>query len=180
MKTEKEQQPLLRQLPLLAVLAALLFGLQVALAPVPNIEVVSLLIVLYTRQFGKRTLMIIYAFVLLEGLLYGFGHWFINYLYIWAVLWAVAMLFCNMESLLGWAVLLGFYGLVFGALCAIPYLVMGGPGMAVSYFLSGIPFDLLHCGGNVVVALVLFKPLSKLLALLSTGKALPAKEGEKT
>ena len=33
--------------------------------------------------------------------------------------------------------------------------------MAVSYFLSGIPFDLLHCVGNAALAAVLFKPLDR-------------------
>ena len=34
--------------------------------------------------------------------------------------------------------------------------------MAFSYWISGIPFDLMHCAGNFAIALVLFKPLRKL------------------
>lgn len=162
---------LYRELPLLAMLAAILLGVQVALAPLPNIELVSLLVVLYTRRLGSKALLVIYAFVLLEGLVYGFGLWFVNYLYIWAILWGLAMAFRQMESILGWVVILGGFGLAFGLLCAIPYLFLGGPGAAVSYFLSGIPFDLLHGAGNMAAAAVLMRPLEKLMRRLYKGSA---------
>ena len=35
--------------------------------------------------------------------------------------------------------------------------------MAVSKIISGIPFDVVHCIGNYVIALVLFKPLYRFL-----------------
>ena len=160
---------LYRELPRLAMLAAILLGVQVALAPLPNIELVSLLVVVYTRRLGNRALLVIYAFVLLEGLVYGFGLWFVNYLYIWAILWGLAMAFRQMENILGWVVILGGFGLAFGFLCAIPYLFLGGPGAAVSYFLSGIPFDLLHGAGNMAAAAVLMRPLEKLMRRLYQG-----------
>ena len=40
----------------------------------PNIEIVTLLIILYTRTFGKRVFAIIYAFVMLEGLFLRIWH----------------------------------------------------------------------------------------------------------
>ena len=43
------------------------------------------------------------------------------------------------------------------------YLFTGGPAFAVSWWLSGIPFDLFHCAGNFFMALVLFRPLRTLL-----------------
>lgn len=145
----------------LALMTAILLAVQVAFAALPNIEAVSLLIVLYTRRFHRKTLFIIYGFALLEGLLYGFGLWFINYLYVWTVLWLAATWLRHMESTIGWIVLLAAFGLSFGFLCSIPYLFIGGPSMAFSYFISGIPFDLLHCGGNAVLAALLFKPLDR-------------------
>ncbi|MEG0269427.1 MAG: hypothetical protein RR821_04175 [Clostridia bacterium] len=151
-----------RELVTLALLSALLLGVQVALAVLPNIELVSLLIVLYTLYFRWKALCIIYVFVLLEGLVYGFGLWWVNYLYVWTVLWALTMLFHRMKGTVGWIVLLASYGLGFGFLCALPYLFMGGIGAAAAYFLSGIPFDLLHCAGNAAAAAVLFQPLRRL------------------
>ena len=63
------------------------------------------------------------------------------------------------DSALIWAVAAALHGLCFGALCAIPYFFAGGPAMAFSYWVSGVPFDLAHCAGNFVLTLVLYKPL---------------------
>ena len=57
----------------------------------------------------------------------------------------------------------GAFGLVFGALCAIPYLISGGPGAAFAYWSAGIPYDILHCGGNFVLTLILYNPVLRLL-----------------
>lgn len=150
------------ELVLFALLAALTFGLQVAMAQLPNIEPVSLLLMVFTRVFGLKALLIAYVFVLLEVLLYGISLWTINYLYIWAILCLAVYALRRVNQPLLWAAISGMYGLLFGALCAIPYLFIGGPGLATSYFVSGIPFDLLHCAGNFVLALLLGEPLVRL------------------
>ena len=151
-----------RELVLLALLTALLLVLQVALATIPNVEVVSLLIALYTLCYRKKALAIIYVFVLCEGLIYGFGLWFINYLYVWTVLWGIAMLCRHVKSPVGWAMILALYGFGFGLLCALPYVFIGGLGMAWTYFISGIPFDITHGVSNFIVTLLLFKQLRRL------------------
>lgn len=45
-----------------AFLAAILFVVQVMLGFLPNIELVSLLVILYTLEFRKKTLWVIYVF----------------------------------------------------------------------------------------------------------------------
>ena len=43
---------------------------------------------------------------------------------------------------------------------AVSYAVMnGGIAAGVAWWVTGIPFDLLHGAGNFVVALLLYKPL---------------------
>ena len=143
---------------------ALMFGSKVALASLPNIEPVSLLIILYTRFFGAKALGIIYTYVLLEGIFYGFGSWWLCYLYIWAVLFGVVMALRWMDSVIGWALISGLFGLLYGALCSFTYLFLLGPGGAWAYFLSGLGFDLAHCAGNVVMVLLLYRPLTKAMA----------------
>jgi energy-coupling factor transport system substrate-specific component len=72
-----------------------------------------------------------------------------------------------------WAVLSGAYGMAFGALTAIPWLVRGGWKTAVAYTVSGLPFDVTHMIANFCLALVLATPLTLLLSRLSdllTGK----------
>ena len=92
-----------------AFLAAILVIVQVAFSFLPNIEFVSLLIILYTLVFEKRTVVIIYLFALLEGILYGFGVWWIMYLYVWTILYLLVRIFRKNNSLLLWAVLSGFF-----------------------------------------------------------------------
>lgn len=149
----------------MAMCTAILFAVQVGLAFLPNIELVTLLIIIYTQIYKKKVFFIIYAFVLLEGIFYGFGIWWINYLYIWPLL-AVAVLLIKKESFILWSILSGFYGLSYGFLCSIPYYIAGGVHAGFAYWITGIPFDLLHCIGNFAVCLVLYKPLHYTLSHL--------------
>ena len=45
-------------------------------------------------------------------------------------------------------------------------IFIGGIGYALAKWISGIPYDLMHCGGNFVIALLLFDPMRKLLEKL--------------
>ena len=161
-----------REIAVLGLLSALLFGAKIVMAPLPNIEPVSLLIVVYVAVLGLRALIPVYMYVMLEIVTWGFGYWSACYLYVWAVLALAAWLRRRMESPLGWALLSGTFGLCFGALCSLAYWVAGGWAFALSWWLSGIPFDLLHGAGNFAMALVLFKPCRAVLFRLYWGKPL--------
>ena len=164
----------LRELTVFAMLGAITMGAQVLMAPLPNIEPVSLFLISFTLVYGFKALYPCYVFVLLEGLVYGFGLWFFNYLYIWGILILLVWLLRKNTSSLLWAAVSAGYGLFFGALCAIPYFFIGGWEMGFSYWVAGIPFDLLHCAGNGVIALFLIKPLTTLLRRLSSGVGMSA------
>ena len=151
----------------MGLLAAILLIGQVGMAFLPNIEPVSTLIILYTLTHKKYTFYIIYVFVLLEGILYGFGIWWISYLYIWSILALIVLALQKIDSALIWAVISGAFGLSFGALTAIPYLISGGFGAAFAYWTNGIPYDILHCCGNFVLTLILYKPLLPVLKKFS-------------
>ena len=155
-----------RKLVALSLLAAVMVGLQVALAALPNIEAVSLLVMVYTVVLGSGVAYILAVFVVLEMLLWGVHTWVLSYLYVWAVLAALDWLPRRMESRLGSALLSGAYGLSFGALCALVYLPVGGWRMFAATWVAGIPFDLLHCAGNFGMALLLFKPCRRVLSYL--------------
>lgn len=142
------------------------FALQVVMSPLPNIEPVSLLTMVFMVVFGWKGLYPVYVYVVMDILYFGLGTWNINYLYVWAILAVAAFFLRKMESPLGWALLSAGFGLAFGLLCAPVSLFMGGWAYAVSWWISGIPFDLMHCAGNFVMALLLFKPLRLLLEKL--------------
>ena len=134
----------LREVALFGILAALTFGLKVAMSFLPNIEPVSLLVMLYAVVFGRKCIFPIYLYVMMEILFYGIQLWNINYLYIWIILALVAWLLRKQNEPLVWALVSAVFGLLFGVLCAPVYLFTGGISFAVSWWISGIPFDALH------------------------------------
>ena len=153
-----------REIVLTALLAALLVASKQALSFLPNIELVSLLIVLYTLHFPRLTPYIIYIFVGVQCCIYGLNLWVYMYLYVWIILYFVVRALRKYSSHMLWVVVSALYGLLFGLLCSPVYLFVGGWGMAVSWFVSGIPFDVIHAVGNAVAALVLFVPLDRLFS----------------
>ena len=149
------------------ILGAILLVGQIALAPLPNIEIVSVLVVLFTLVLGKYVAYTLSVFILLEVLVYGFGLWWFSYLYIWTILAIITFFFRKMESRLGWALICGFYGLLFGTLTSFPTFVLSGFAVGVAYILSGIPFDLIHAVANFLLAFLLLPVLRKLLEKLT-------------
>lgn len=156
-----------RQAALSGLLGAVLFAAKMAMAGLPNIEPVSLLVMLYAVCFGWRGLYAVCLYVLLEFSIWGMGLWSVCYLYVWLVLFCLARSLRRMDSSFGWAALSGCFGLLFGALCAPVYWIAGGWAFAVSWWISGLPMDLLHGAGNFAMALALFRPLRHWIARLS-------------
>lgn len=154
----------------LGLLAALMYAAKMALAPLPNIEPVSLLVIVYVSVLGLKALIPVYLYVLLEIITWGLGYWSVCYLYVWAVLALAAKCLQRMESSVGWALLSGAFGLCFGSLCALACWAAEGWTFALSWWISGIPFDLLHCAGNFAMALALFRPCKRVLLRLMNPK----------
>ena len=67
------------------------------------------------------------------------------------------------EGYIVYCVFSGAFGLFFGLLCSIVYIFTSGPSGALGWWISGIPFDILHGAGNFTLSLILFKPLSAAL-----------------
>ena len=155
-----------RELALFSVLGALTFAAKYVMSLLPNIEPVSLMVMLFAVTFGKKCLYPISVYVAMELLFFGIGLWNINYLYIWAVLALAAYLLRSMHHPLGWAMVSGVFGLLFGALCGIVDIFIGGVSYAAAKWVSGIPFDIMHCVGNFLIALLLFVPMRELMEKL--------------
>ena len=154
-----------RELVLYGLLGGLMTASQVAMAALPNIHIVGVLVLLCAQVFGLRALYPVYIFVTLEILIFGMGLWAINYLYVWAILVLIGVVLKKTHAgRLGWAVAAGVFGMLFGALCAIPHFFIGGWSMAFAYWISGIPYDLIHGVANFALTLVLLPPLSRILS----------------
>lgn len=158
----------------LGLMIAVLEVSKLALNHLPNIELVSFWVILFTLTFGLRSIYAIYGFVLIEGILYGIHFWWAAYLYVWTILAACTWIFRQQQSTLFWSILSAIFGLCFGALCAIPYFVTGtmsgglynGLLAGFSWWVAGIPYDFLHCIGNFFTMLVLYKPIHNVMQKL--------------
>lgn len=148
-----------RDIAVLGLMTASLEAVKLALAFLPNIELVTFLIIVYTVFMGGKALLAVSAFVILECLIWGFGVWTVMYLYIWPLLAVQVLIFRKQQSVWFYSTLSGVFGLLFGALCSIPYYFIGGPKMGLTWWIAGIPFDIVHGISNFIICLVLFVPL---------------------
>ena len=156
-----------REIALFGVLGGLTFAAKLVMSGLPNIEPVSLMVMLFAVTFGKKCIYPIYVYVAMEILVYGISLWNVYYLYVWLVLAVAAYLMRKNQEPLSWAILSAVFGLIFGALCGITDIfVLGGIAPAVAKWVSGIMFDVIHCAANFVIALLLFKPLRELMEKL--------------
>ena len=79
-------------------MGALLVVSKQAMSGLPNIEPVTLLIILFALELPRETPAAITVFILLQGVLYGFGLWWAMYLYVWYLLALLAWLLRRMDT----------------------------------------------------------------------------------
>lgn len=154
---------------ILALLAAATFLSQIALAGLPNVELVTLFLIVIGLNFTlKDGILVVLVFTLLEGLVYGFADWVIGYLWIWSLLILLIKVTAPLHrrqasrvALLG-----GLFGLGFGGLFALQYGLWYGFTYGIAYWISGLGFDLIHGFANYTLILLLFQPMNGLLSTL--------------
>lgn len=127
----------------------------------PNFHLLGTLITAYTIVYRKDALKPIYIFVLLSGIVYGFGIWWIPYLYIWTVLWIMVMLLPkNMNPKVAapvYMIVSGLHGILYGTLYAPAQALLFGldfKGM-LAWIAAGFSFDVMHCVGNVILGILI-------------------------
>jgi len=150
--------------------ALLIIGKE-AMSFLPNIEPVTLLLLLLAERYRFKALLPVYAFVLVEGFLYGVHMWFIAYLYVWTIWVLLVIALRRFSHFLFWAVAAAIYGMLFGALTSVPYFVTGGIGGGIAYIVGGLSFDIIHCVGNFAMVMILYIPLKMLLDRLDKTRA---------
>ena len=156
------------EVALFGILGGLTFAAKFVMAGLPNIEPSSLMVMLFAVTFGWKGLFPTYVYVALEILVNGISVWNIPYLYIWLILFAAAWLMRKATHPVAWALLSGVFGLLFGVLCLPSHWAMSGFAGGLAWVISGIPYDIIHCVANFVIALLLFVPLRKLLNKMYT------------
>lgn len=155
---------------LFGILGSLLFALKFAMSYLPNIEPVTLLLIVYTITFGIKVLYPLAVYILLEIFIYGFGFWTLAYFYIWLILVVVVIVISKItnknDSVLLWSLISGAFGLIFGALYIPIYIVSSGFMFAITWWINGLFFDIMHCIANFILCLILFRPIVKIFSIL--------------
>lgn len=147
-------------------LGTLIFVLKMAMVSLPNIEPVTLSIILLAVVFGRKAIWAVLVYVALELLVWGVNLWSICYLYIWPGLFVLACALKKEKSAFVWACIAALFGFAFGALCTPPQFLVDGWTAALSWWQAGLPFDFVHGAGNFILTLVLFLPMKNVLEKL--------------
>jgi hypothetical protein len=158
-----------------AVMAGLLVALKFALSFLPNVEVVTLLIAVFSVVWGVRySFPATVVFCLVEMAIYGIAGWVLLYFIYWPTLALVFHFALRHKSRVVSLVLCVAIGAVFtvafGVLSASveTLLVVGNVAKErlatffVSYYVKGLWFDLVHVVSVVASILALFLPLVKI------------------
>ena len=162
-------------LVLIALLTATLTGGKFALSSIPNVEIVTLLIMVYTIVFGLRiSLPTVLIFVTLEMFIFPFNTWVVSYYVYWPMLAVVTKLCSKLiekNKCLFPALIAGVMTLFFGVLTSfVDACFYAGEqtilSMFVAIYVKGVTFFIIHFVSNVVVLAVAFLPLVKLLTKL--------------
>ena len=152
----------LRDLIVLSLLACLMFGAKFALQNIPNVHLGAVFLIVATLRFGYKALYMVYVYVMLEGLFFGFSIWWVPYTYIWAILVLAVIPQRAHKSWLLLSLTGAMHGYLFGALCAPVTAVLSGLKAGFAFWVSGIPYDLIHGTSNLILCLILLRPLYRL------------------
>ncbi|MGL4730268.1 MAG: hypothetical protein ACRCW0_01615 [Clostridium sp.] len=157
-----------KEIVTLALLAAIMFLGKISLSFLPNVEIVSLLTIIYTIVFKGEAIIITIVFIALDGMLNGIQLWWITYLFVWPLLVCLTLIFKNIikENFILWAIFSAIFGLCFGLLSSIPYIFINDLSFAIAYFIRGIPYDLVHMLGNYFTMMFLGKRIYELIRKL--------------
>lgn len=155
-----------REIALFGMLGAVMYISKVLMESLPNVHLIGVFTVAVTAVYREKALYPIYIFIFLTGLLNGFSAWWLPYLYIWTVLWAVVMLLpSNLPKVQQAAIYIAVcaaHGFLYGTLYAPAQALLFGldfKGM-IAWIVSGLPWDAVHGIGNLVCGLLIMPIIS--------------------
>ena len=155
-----------------SMLSVIMYLSDILMEFLPNVHLVGVLVIVYTIVYRFRALIPIYGYVLLNGLLSGFGIWWLAYLYVWAVLWGLVMLvprrIPNKVRYVIYTALCALHGFSFGLLYVPVQMIYNS---SIEYIISWLSIgfvtaDIYHGIGNCIFGALLIAPLSSLLLRL--------------
>ena len=160
-----------RYTALVGMMAATIECAKLALAVIPNVEAVSLLIALYSYVFGWAGVLAAVVFVCIEPLVWGFGTWVVSYFIYWPLFGVVFFILGRMKiknrfTITFIAVISTF---LFGILTSLVDIGLFSGSFDRFfyrfgiYYARGIVFYVVHITSNLIIFLLLFPILVKVL-----------------
>lgn len=150
-----------KEVAIFGMLGALMYASKVIMDVLPNIHLIGTFIIAMTVVYRKKALYPLYIFVFVTGLFSGFATWWIAYLYIWTVLWGMAMLVPkNLPKKIAPVVYMSvcaLHGMIYGTLYApVQSLIFGLDFKAtMTWIVAGLPWDAIHAVSNFICGLLI-------------------------
>lgn len=163
-----------KELVVFGMLGAVMYASKIIMEFLPNVHLLGVFTIAYTIVYRKKALYPIYTYVLLNGIFCGFAGWWIPYLYLWAILWAVVMLLPeHMPKGLKPVVYMtvcAVHGFLFGTLYAPVQALLYGLSLkgTIAWIVAGLPWDFLHGVSNFFCG-ILILPVVFVLQMAESG-----------
>ena len=158
------------------MLGAIMYASKMIMEIAPNVHLLGTFVIAYTLVYGKKALYPIYVFVLLTGVYAGFATWWIPYLYLWTVLWAVVMILPkNMPKKIRpfvYMTVCAAHGFLYGTLYAPAQAFFFGLNHegTIAWIVAGLPWDFVHGVSNFFCGMLIL-PIVRVLRLAENGAA---------
>ena len=144
---------------------------RILLDPIPNVQPVTVLVLLAGAYFGAPRAIALAATIALASnvLLLGHGPWTLFQAIGWGGVGLLGALFANRIVVDGdvriglLAVIAAISGLAFNWFVSLSILLEVGPSMLIPYLLNGLVFDLYHVAGNVLFVAWMASPLGDMM-----------------
>jgi len=144
---------------------------RILLDPIPNVQPVTVLVLLAGAYFGAPRAIALAATIALASnvLLLGHGPWTLFQAIGWGGVGLLGALFANRivvdgDARIGLlAVIAAISGLAFNWFVSLSILLEVGPSMLIPYLLNGLVFDLYHVAGNVLFVAWMASPLGDMM-----------------
>ena len=165
---------------MLFLLAAFGVSGRILLDPIPNVQPVTVLVLLAGAYYGAPRALALAAIVALaSNVMYlGHGPWTIFQAIGWGAIGLVGALSANLIVVEGrvrighLAVIAALSGLAFNWFVSLSILLDVGSSMLVPYLLNGLVFDLYHMAGNVLFVAWMASPLGEMMSRHRSSPAL--------
>ena len=156
---------------LLMMLGVFAVSGRVLLEPIPNIQPVTMIVLLAGVHYGApRAIALATAVTLCSNLILGHGLWSLYQAVGWSAVGVVGALMSNQLLIDGrlsvkrLAIVAAASAFAFDWIVSVSVLHSMGSELLLPYIAAGLPFDLLHAVGNVAFVAWLANPLSEVMS----------------